>query len=61
MQTMDGHLAQLVRQGRVTRSLAEQRASVPDELKRLLGGVGGANMNRVPTTAAPPSGVGAAR
>src|SRR5205814_7013450 len=34
MQTMDGHLAQLVRQGRVTRALAEQRASVPDELKR---------------------------
>jgi twitching motility protein PilT len=61
MQTMDGHLAQLVRQGRVTRSLAEQRASVPDELKRLLGGVGGSNMARVPTTAAPPAGVGAAR
>ena len=39
MQTMDAHLAQLVRMGKITRSLAEQRASVPEELKRLLGGV----------------------
>jgi twitching motility protein PilT len=38
MQTMDAHLAQLVRMGRITRELAEQRASVPDELKRLMGG-----------------------
>jgi twitching motility protein PilT len=37
MQTMDAHLAQLVRMGRVSRQLAEQRASVPEELKRLLG------------------------
>ncbi len=37
MQTMDAHLAQLVRMGRITRKLAEQRASVPEELKRLLG------------------------
>jgi twitching motility protein PilT len=37
MQTMDSHLAQLVRQGQITRSLAEQRAAVPEELKRLLG------------------------
>ena len=37
MQTMDAHLAQLVRAGRITRKLAEQRASVPEELKRLLG------------------------
>ena len=36
MQTMDAHLAQLVRAGKVTRALAEQRASVPEELKRLL-------------------------
>ena len=35
---MDADLARLVRAGRVTRSLAEQRASVPEELKRLLGG-----------------------
>jgi twitching motility protein PilT len=41
MQTMDSHLAQLVRRGKVTRSLAEQRASVPEELKRLLAGSGG--------------------
>jgi twitching motility protein PilT len=40
MQTMDSHLAQLVRMGKITRTLAEQRASVPEELKRLLGGVG---------------------
>jgi twitching motility protein PilT len=40
MQTMDAHLAQLVRMGRITRQLAEQRASVPEELKRLLGPVG---------------------
>ena len=32
MQTMDAHLAQLVRQGKITRQLAEQRASVPEEL-----------------------------
>ena len=38
MQTMDAHLAQLVRAGRISRELAEQRASVPEELKRLLGG-----------------------
>ena len=39
MQTMDAHLAQLVRMGKITRQLAEQRAAVPEELKRLLGGV----------------------
>ena len=37
MQTMDAHLTQLVRQGKITRQLAEQRASVPEELRRLLG------------------------
>jgi Tfp pilus assembly pilus retraction ATPase PilT len=37
MQTMDADLARLARTGRITRSLAEQRASVPEELKRLLG------------------------
>src|SRR3954447_18574524 len=37
MQTMDAHLAQLVRMGRIPRKLAEQRATVPEELKRLLG------------------------
>ena len=39
MQTMDAHLAQLIRAGRVSRQLAEQRAAVPEELKRLLGPV----------------------
>ena len=38
MMTMDAHLAQLVRMGKITRALAERRASVPEELRRLLGG-----------------------
>ena len=38
MQTMDAHLAQLVREGKITRKLAETRAAVPEELRRLLGG-----------------------
>jgi twitching motility protein PilT len=38
MQTMDANLAGLVRAGKITRELAQRRASVPDELKRLLGG-----------------------
>jgi len=37
MQTMDAHLAQLVRLGKVSQQLALERASVPEELKRLLG------------------------
>jgi twitching motility protein PilT len=37
MQTMDADLARLAREGTVTRALAEQRASVPEELSRLLG------------------------
>jgi twitching motility protein PilT len=37
MQTMDADLARLVRMGKITRQLAEQRASVPEELKRLMG------------------------
>ena len=41
MQTMDAHLAQLVRMGKITRGLAEQRASVPEEFKRLMQGTGG--------------------
>jgi twitching motility protein PilT len=38
MQTMDSDLARLVRQGKINRALAEQRAAIPEELKRLLGG-----------------------
>ena len=34
MQTMDADLARLVRAGTITRELAEERASVPEELKR---------------------------
>ena len=35
---MDAALATLVRQGKITQRLAEQRSSHPDELRRLLGG-----------------------
>jgi twitching motility protein PilT len=38
MQTMDADLARLVRAGKISRALAEQRSSVPEELKRVLGG-----------------------
>ena len=38
MQTMDADLVRLVRAGRITIEMAEQRASVPEELRRLLGG-----------------------
>jgi len=38
MQTMDASLAGLVRSGKITRALAEQRTSTPDELKRLMSG-----------------------
>jgi hypothetical protein len=38
MQTMDADLVRLVRGGKIGRALAEQRASVPEELNRLLGG-----------------------
>ena len=37
MQTMDMALATLVRQGKITQRLAEQRSSTPEELRRLLG------------------------
>jgi twitching motility protein PilT len=40
MQAMDASLAQLVRAGKITRELAEQRSSTPEELRRLMG-VGG--------------------
>jgi twitching motility protein PilT len=43
MQTMDSNLAQLVRSGTITRTLAEQRAAVPEELSRILGGADGMN------------------
>jgi twitching motility protein PilT len=38
MQTMDAALADLVRAGRISRDVAQRRASVPAELERLLGG-----------------------
>jgi twitching motility protein PilT len=40
MQTMDSCLASLVRAGKITRQLAEQRSTTPDELARLLGSGG---------------------
>src|SRR3954447_12563771 len=40
MQTMDAALATLVRSGKITQRIAEQRSSTPDELKRILGGGG---------------------
>ncbi|HWH45646.1 MAG TPA: type IV pilus twitching motility protein PilT [Thermoleophilaceae bacterium] len=39
MQTMDAALADLVRQGKITRELAESRSSTPEEFRRLLGTV----------------------
>jgi twitching motility protein PilT len=39
MQSMDAALATLVRSGKITRELAEQRSSTPEELRRLLGTV----------------------
>src|SRR6202022_1959779 len=37
MQTMDASLATLIRQGKISQTLAESRSSTPEELKRLLG------------------------
>jgi twitching motility protein PilT len=37
MQTMDASLAQLVRSGKITRSLADAHAHAPEELRRLIG------------------------
>ena len=53
MQTMDADLVRLVNTGKVTRSLAEERASVPEEMKRLLGG--GARMPMQPGGMPPPT------
>ncbi|MGH2763130.1 MAG: type IV pilus twitching motility protein PilT, partial [Thermoleophilaceae bacterium] len=39
MQTMDSSLAQLVREHKITRELAEARSSTPEELRRLMGTV----------------------
>ncbi len=44
MQTMDSSLAELVRAGKITRQLAEQRSTTPDELRRLIGAGGGGMM-----------------
>src|SRR5215213_11490752 len=40
MQTMDAALAQLVRAGKISQRVAEQRSSTPEELRRLMG-IGG--------------------
>jgi twitching motility protein PilT len=39
MQTMDASLVELVRQGKISRELAEARSSAPEELRRLMGTV----------------------
>jgi twitching motility protein PilT len=49
MQTMDADLARLVRTGKITAALADQRASVPEELKRLLAGVSAVMPQEMPT------------
>jgi twitching motility protein PilT len=55
MQTMDAHLAQLSRQGKISRDMAEKRAAVPEELRRLLGaGTPRAASGAATTTAPPP-------
>ncbi|MBA2546445.1 MAG: type IV pilus twitching motility protein PilT [Solirubrobacterales bacterium] len=59
MQTMDAHLAQLVRMGRITQDLAERRASVPEELKRLLGPVPGTAVRGTQQAVSPEQPVGA--
>ncbi len=56
MQTMDAHLAQLARQGTITRQLAESRAAVPEELRRLLGGTPAAAPLSAPTSTPVPAG-----
>ncbi|MGH2878771.1 MAG: type IV pilus twitching motility protein PilT [Solirubrobacteraceae bacterium] len=38
MQTMDAALVALIRSGKISQSLAEERSSAPEELRRLLGG-----------------------
>jgi twitching motility protein PilT len=58
MQTMDADLARLVRSGKVGRALAEQRASVPEELSRLLGGAPVAPAAAASASAPPPAYVG---
>src|SRR5918911_1943416 len=40
MQTMDAALVTLVRAGKITQRVAEQRSSTPDELRRLMGAGG---------------------
>ncbi len=57
MQTMDAHLAQLVRMGKISRSIAQQRATVPEELKRLLGDVGNGYAQPQQQQHPPPEGV----
>ncbi len=48
MQTMDSALATLVRAGKITRQLAEQRATSPEELRRLMGAAPAGSGNGAP-------------
>jgi twitching motility protein PilT len=54
MQTMDADLARLVRAGKINRALAEQRSSVPEELKRVLGDDGPVMPGAVSAASGPP-------
>ncbi len=56
MQTMDSELARLAREGTISHAVAEQRSSVPEELKRLLGAMpgGGAEQPSYSYDGAPP-------
>jgi twitching motility protein PilT len=56
MQTMDAALVDLVRQGKITRKLAERRSSTPDELMRLLGQTGMGAGEMAATMSVPPNG-----
>ena len=55
MQTMDADLVRLVRSGTITRKLAEERASVPEELKRLVGAGGAPIQQPQEAPMAPPN------
>ena len=53
MQTMDAHLAQLVRKGRITAQARRAAGLGPEELKRLLGGAAASNGAAASSTSAP--------
>jgi twitching motility protein PilT len=56
MQTMDQSLANLVKAGKITQQVAYERCHDPEELNRLIGGLGGYNMAAAATAGGPVSG-----